>query len=191
MQDPYCYPNSRVLKNKFGITDKDELHDEERNLSNIRAEELLNSPIIGKFDFKHLQAIHHYLFQDLYDWAGKIRTVDIAKGNLFCRCFAIDAEAERIFGELKSENYLQNLNNVSDFGKRLAYYLAEINALHPFREGNGRSQREFVRQLAYQNNYFLSYAGITDDEMIAASVASFKRDYRLLEAMLLAHLRPL
>lgn len=189
MQDSYCYPNSRTLKNRLGITDSDELYEAERNLSNLRAEELMHDPIKGRFDFSHLQRIHRYLFQDIYDWAGEVRTVDIAKGNLFCRYFAISSEAERIFNELKSEKYLQDLN-AGIFAERLAYYFSEINALHPFREGNGRTQREFIRQLAFQNNYFLSYAGITKDEMVQASIESFKRNYSLLEKMILAHLRP-
>lgn len=190
MTDPYCYPNSRVLKNKFGIRDLDGLHEAERRLTKYRAEELLNSPINGRFDFEHLRKIHRYLFQDIYDWAGEVRKVDIAKGDLFCRCFAIEAEAKRIFGELKNEKYLEGLS-VGEFAKRLAYYLAEINALHPFREGNGRTQREFIRQLAYQNNYFLSYAGITADEMIEASVASLRLDYGPMERLILGHLRGL
>ena len=189
MEDPYCYPKSRVLKNKFNIRDNDELHVAERRLAKYRAEELMHDPIKGRFDFRHLRRIHKYLFQDIYDWAGEVRKVDIAKGNLFCRCFAIEPEAERIFRELRSEKYLQGLNTGA-FAGRLAYYFAEINALHPFREGNGRTQREFIRQLAFLNNYFLSYAGITKDEMIEASVQSFKMDYALLEKMLLAHLRP-
>ena len=190
MQDPYCYPNSHILKNKFNIKNNDELHVAERRLSKYRAEELLLNPIHGHFDFKHLQKIHAYLFQDIYDWAGEVRTVDIAKGNLFCRCFAIESEANRIFTELKSEKYLQDLN-ANDFVQRLTYYFAEINALHPFREGNGRTQREFIRQLAYQNNYFLSYAGITQDEMIKASIASFKLNYNPLKELILSHLRPI
>lgn len=188
MQDPYCYPNSRVLRNKLNIDDFDELFEQERNLANLRARELFENPIVGKFDFKHLRAIHGYLFQDIYDWAGKVRTVDIAKGNLFCRCFAIDAEAERIFGELKQEKYLQGLT-VAELGERLAYYFAEINALHPFREGNGRTQREFIRQLAFQNDYFLSFDGITDEEMIKASKASFNMDYEPMARIILGHLR--
>lgn len=190
MQDPYCYPDSRVLKNKLNIHDFDELSFAERKLAKYRSRELLESPIVGRFDFKHLKAIHKYLFQDIYDWAGEVRTVDIAKGNLFCRAFAIELEAERIFGELKKENYLQDLP-VADFGKRLAYYFSEINALHPFREGNGRTQREFIRQLAFQNNYFLSFVGISDEEMIGASKASFNLDYSLMEKIILNHLRPL
>ena len=190
MQDPYCYHGTRVLKNKLNIRDYDELYDTERDLANLRMRELFEKPIQGKFDLRHLCEIHQYLFQDVYDWAGKIRTVDTAKGNLFCRYFAIEAEAERIFGELRQEKYLWGLP-VAEFGRRLAYYLAEINALHPFREGNGRTQREFVRQLALLNSYFLSYAGISKEQMVAASVASFKLDYGPMEKLLMEHLRPL
>lgn len=190
MQDPYCYTGTRVLKNKLGIRDRDELLEVERRLSKYRARELLDDRINGRFDFALLKKIHQHLFQDVYDFAGEVRKVDIAKGNLFCRCFAIEAEAERIFTELKQEKYLKDLA-AGALAKRLAYYLAEINALHPFREGNGRTQREFIRQLAAQNGYFLSYAGITSEEMIEASQASFKLDYEPLEKMILNHLRPL
>lgn len=190
MSDPYCYPNSRILKNKFNIHNLNELHEAERRLSKYRVEELFNSPLVGHYDFDHLKRIHKYLFQDIYPWAGEVRTVDIAKGNLFCRCFAIESEANRIFTELRNEKYLKNLS-INELSERLAHYLAEINALHPFREGNGRTQREFIRQLAYQNNLFLSYAGITADEMIVASKASFKLDYKPLQELILSHLRPL
>ena len=79
MTDPYCYPNSRILKNKFNIKDYDELLEAERRLTKYRMEELFNNPIPGHFNFKHLQKIHAYLFQDLYDWAGEVRTVDIGE----------------------------------------------------------------------------------------------------------------
>lgn len=190
MEDPYCYPGTRVLRNKFDITDFDELCEAERRLAKYRAEELLSSPISGTFDLAHLQAIHNFLFQDIYDWAGEIRTVDIAKSNLFCRHFLIKDEARRIFNELKSEKYLANLN-INDFTKRLAYYFAEINALHPFREGNGRTQREFIRQLAFQNGYLLSYSGITPKEMVDTSIASFKLNHTPLENLLSSHLKPI
>lgn len=190
MNDPYCYPNSRVLKNKLNIHDADELHDAERRLAKYRSRELFESPIKGHFDFRHLQKIHAYLFQDIYAWAGEPRTVDIAKGNLFCRYFAITAEASRIFNELKAEKYLKNLD-VGTFAGRLAYYFAEINALHPFREGNGRTQREFIRQLAFQNGYFLSFAKVTKNQMIKASKASFNLNYAPLEQLVLNCLRPL
>ncbi|MBQ8992060.1 Fic family protein [Candidatus Saccharibacteria bacterium] len=189
MQDPYCYPNSSVLKNKLGIIDEDELYNEERNFTNLREEELLRSQILGKFDLKHLQDIHHYLFQDIYDWAGKIRTVDIAKGNLFCKVELIRPQAEIIFNGLKSEKYLRGLGTIQ-FTNRLAYYLGEINALHPFREGNGRSEREFIRELAFQNGYFLSFKDITQKELIETSKSSFLGDYSSLANILGRSLRP-
>lgn len=190
MQDPYCYKGTNVLKNKLGITDNEELLNEERNLTNLREEELLRSQILGKFDLKHLQKIHHYLFQDIYDWAGKIRTVDIAKGNLFCKVELIESQSKLIFDELREEKYLRGLN-VIPFTKRLAYYLSEINAIHPFREGNGRSEREFIRELAFQNGYFLSFKNITKNQLIDASKASFLGNYTPMENLLGSCLRPL
>ncbi len=80
----YCYSNSNVLINKLGIKDKNKLSIIERRLTMLRLFELLKNPIQGKFDLEHLQSIHSYIFQDIYEWSGKIRTVDIAKGNMFC-----------------------------------------------------------------------------------------------------------
>ena len=143
----YCYPDSDVLVNKLDIRDPNKLQIFERKLTMLRLLELIDKPIEGKFDLKHLQAIHAYIFQDVYDWAGKIRTVDIAKGNTFCNVRFISSQADAIFSKLKEEYYLAGLEEYM-FTKRLAYYFSEINALHPFREGNGRSQREFIRSLA-------------------------------------------
>ena len=117
MQDPYGYPNTHILRNKFNIKDNDELQTAERRLSKYRAAELMNAPIRGQFDFTHLCKIHAYLFQDIYDWAGKVRTVDIAKGNLFCRYFAIDSEASRIFTELKKAATGDNISVISSLLK--------------------------------------------------------------------------
>ena len=131
----YCYPDADVLKNKMGIRDLEQLKQMEKWLTMLRILELVDKPIRGKFDLMHLQSIHRYIFQDVYEWAGEIRKVDIAKGNLFCNVKFIESQAEEIFGKLKEENYLQGLNE-KEFSVRLAYYFSEINALHPFRDGN-------------------------------------------------------
>ena len=178
----YCYPDSDVLVNKLDIRDLEKLQLAERKLTMLRLFELLDKPINGKFDFKHLQAIHKYIFQDIYDWAGKVRTVDIAKGNMFCNVKFIESQADEIFSKLKKENYLAGLDE-NAFVKRLAYYFSEINALHPFREGNGRSQREFIRSLALKNGYLIHFDRITKDEMLLASQKSFLCDYTLMEAL--------
>lgn len=176
----YCYPNADVLMNKLGITDQKKLCDFERRLTMLRIIELIDKPIKENFDFNHLKMIHKYIFQDLYDWAGEVRKVDIAKGNMFCNMRFIDSQAEEIFGKLKKEKYLARLSE-DEFIKKLAFYFSEINALHPFREGNGRSQREFIRSLALKNGYIICFAKIPVGEMLKASQESFLCEYDSME----------
>ena len=176
----YCYPNSNVLINKLGIKDKDKLSVIERKLTMLRLLELFEKPIYGKFDLRHLQSIHGYIFQDVYEWSGKIRTVDIAKGNMFCNVKFIESQANNIFSNLRNDKYLEGLCR-EDFIRKLAYYFSEINALHPFREGNGRSQREFIRMLALKNGYKIHYSRITEEEMVSASKESFLCRYSSME----------
>lgn len=178
----YCYPNSDVLKNKLDIHDPKRLYAIERKLTMLRILELLDTPIVGSFDLEHLQSIHRYIFQDIYQWAGEIRKVDIAKGNMFCNVKFIGSQAEEIFGNLKKEGYLQGLSE-DTFPGRLAYYFSEINALHPFREGNGRSQREFIRCLASYNGYVVHFSKVSQKEMLQASVESFLCDYGTMEQL--------
>lgn len=176
----YCYPDSDVLKNRMGIRDKEQLGRLEQRLTMLRILELVDKPIQGKFDLKHLQAIHKYIFQDVYEWAGKTRKVDIAKGNMFCNVKFIESQAEEIFGKLKKENYLQGLDE-KEISLRLAYYFSEVNALHPFREGNGRCQREFARTLALNAGYVINFANVNSEEMLKASEDSFLCDYKGME----------
>lgn len=177
--DVYCYKDSNVLKNKFGITDWDELQELERNITSLKEQLVLDNKK-DVLDFKFLKKIHKTLFSDVYSWAGKVRTVDIAKGTLFCRVFAIEEEAAKVFEELKNERYLMDCSE-QDLPKRLAYYISEINAIHPFREGNGRAQRIFMSVLAERIGYHLDFTGITDTEMIEASYSAFMRNYSKME----------
>lgn len=178
----YCYPDSEVLVNKLNIRDIDRLHEAERRLTMLRLDDLLNNPIKGNFDLKHLQSIHKYLFQDFYEWAGKIRIVDIAKSNMFCKVQFINAQANEIFCSLKSDNFLSGISR-EEFVKKSAYYFSEINALHPFREGNGRAQREFIRELALHQGYSVYFADIGESEMLNASITSFICDYEKMERL--------
>lgn len=178
----YCYPGSDVLKNKMGIRDIEQLYEMERKLTMLRILELLDKPVRGAFDLQHLQAIHAYIFQDVYDWAGELRKVDIAKGNMFCNAMFLSCQAQEIFGKLKTENYLYGLEE-DDFADRLAYYFSEMNALHPFREGNGRSQREFIRCLALHNGYVINFVNAGRDEMLEASRESFFCRYGAMESL--------
>ena len=168
----YCYKESDVLVNKFDIRDNKKLEEIERKIVLAKLYELRQNNRIGNFDVNHFVGIHKFLFEDIYPFAGLFRTENIAKGNF---CFAeweyIEDELKRILDQLKEENYLQNLDREM-FIKRLSYYMAELNVLHPFREGNGRTIREFIRQLAYKNGYVLNLKNIKPKDMLDACIRS-------------------
>ena len=179
----YCYENSDVLINKFGIKDESTFRKTERFYAGIRQYELKRSPLNGKFDFDHLKAIHHYLFQDLFYWAGKTRTVAIAKGNLFCLPQYIDSFAKDLFSNLKNSKYFLNQNK-EQLIISITNLLGDLNALHPFREGNGRTQREFVRYIAGINGYGLNWAVVTSEENITASYESVNGNNGKLQSLI-------
>ena len=174
--DPYLDPATGVLKNRLGITDESTLEQTEAALVSTRSYELSEAPLKGHFDLPHLQAIHRYLFGDLYEWAGELRNIDISKGgSLFAHHARIESAAGPIFQQLAKENHIAGLGPEA-FSERAAYYLGELNALHPFREGNGRAQREFISHLAHANGYYVAWENGTPAELLAASIASFHGD---------------
>lgn len=170
----YCYPGSDVLKNKLNITGARELFEAEKELTAIRLRELQESPIKGKFDFEHLKAIHKYIFQDIYEWAGKVRTVEIGKGNLFCTTAFIQEYAESVFKKYYPQCQSAK-NNIEDFVRVFADNYGDLNALHPFREGNGRTQREFARLICLECGYDFNLSCTTHKEMLEASKLSFDK----------------
>lgn len=179
----YCYPGTHILKNKLNIMDEAELHDAERRITAVRAAELMKHPLAGRLDFGMLRRIHAFLFGDIYEWAGKIRTVNISKGTCFCRCEFIEQQMEFLMRQLAREGDLRKEGR-EHLAQRLAYYMGEINAVHPFREGNGRTQREFIRMLAYESGYWLDFMKITTEEMLKASRATFLQEYGVLAGLL-------
>ena len=180
----YCYPNSYVLKNKLNIENTKELVKAEREITSIRTAQALSNRIKGNFDFKHLKKIHRFLFGDIYEWAGKIRTVNISKGNQFCRCEFIQDQMDILFDKLREEDYLKKCTSKEEIAQKLAYYLGEINAIHPFREGNGRCQRMFIEHLCYSAGYRLDFIKITGKEMLEASVKAFDLEYDMMEQLI-------
>ncbi len=170
----YCYPNSDVLKNKLNIQDPNELFKAEVELTAIRLKELQDNPINGKFDFTHLKAIHKYIFQDIYEWAGKERTVEIGKGNIFCTTACIQSYAKSVFSKYFSQCYNAK-DNFDDYIRVFADNYGDLNALHPFREGNGRAQREFARIICLACGYDFNLSITTHTEMLNASRLSFDK----------------
>ena len=164
----YFYDNTEILRNKLDIRDQEELNNKERSLVSLRISELNQNPIPGNFDFEHLKAINSYLFQDLYEWAGQCRKCEMEKAVIFCLYSNIEFFANSIFTKLQEDNYFIN-NTYGEKIAKLVDLFADINALHPFREGNGRTQREFIEELAKVNGINLDLTKIGQQTMIHAS----------------------
>ena len=179
--DIYCYPNTNVLINKFNIRNHDDLNITEREITALKILEAEKNPINGKFDLKHLQKIHKFIFDDIYEWAGKIREGDfLIKGeSIFCRAMYIENMAADIHNKLVADNFLRGLEK-NDFISKLAYYMGEINALHPFREGNGRTQRLYFKQLCKKAGYDLEFHKTQKNALVKADIAAFNCEYSLL-----------
>jgi cell filamentation protein len=177
----YCYSGTDVLKNKLGIRDDEALTAAEREITSLKLLMLYDMPIIKIYDLKNLCKIHRIIFEDIYEWAGQIRKGEfLSKGNsIFCRGIYITESANKIFGNILKENNLHGLKKLK-FIKRLAYYMGEVNALHPFREGNGRTCREFFRQLSLNTNYILDFSKTRKDELLEADVEAFNGQYEKL-----------
>jgi cell filamentation protein len=168
--DPYCYPGTTILKNVPGLRNQAALEKFEAAMTAQRSDEPLPT---GRFTVKHYRAIHHHLFQDVYPWAGKFRTVRLAKGgSAFCYPEHIAREMKALFAGLKAKNRLRDLPP-NGFVREAASFLATLNAIHPFREGNGRSQLSFVALLADDAGQPLNLAMLHTDEFLEAMVASF------------------
>ena len=179
--DDYCYPGTTVLKNKLNLTDADELADFEAEVSDARADE---EAAAGDLDYAHFKAIHRHLFQDVYDWAGEARTVRISKDNsMFCYPENIETEATKLFTKLKADKFLQDLSS-KDFAKQTAHFLAELNAIHVFREGNGRAQLSFFLLLAEQAGHPLYFDKFDPDAFLEAMIASFGGDETSLASLI-------
>ena len=191
VDDPYVDPASGVLKNRLGITGAATLEETEAALVATRSYELYGTPLKGAFDLAHLQAIHRYLFRDLYEWAGELRTIDIAKGgHRFGHHAHIAGAATEHLRKLAAERHLAGLAPAA-FSRRAALYLGEINALHPFREGNGRAQREFMSHLAHANGYYIAWENVKPADLLQASIDSFTGDITKLTALIRDNLCPL
>ena len=173
--DAYAYPGTTVLRNKAGIQDQAALDAFEADATALRMLELVDAPVQGRFDLAHLCAIHHHVFQDVYEWAGELRTVDISRGS------------SRFLGtelsQLARQNWLRGMPPERAV-ERLAHTMGEINAVHPFREGNGRVQRLFCAQLAEQAGYFIDFESVDRTTMYEVMIASFHGNAKPLEALL-------
>lgn len=168
--DPYCYEGTTVLKNRLGLRTQDKLTEFEHAISSQRAEEPLPA---GNLDRQHYCAVHRHLYQDVYDWAGELRTVRTSKGgSMFCYPENIAAQLDELFQKFVTAKQLRALD-ADGFAKAAAHFVAELNAIHCFREGNGRTQLTFLKLIAMAAGHNIDFSRLDAPAMLQAMIASF------------------
>jgi cell filamentation protein, protein adenylyltransferase len=181
--DPYLDLQSGVLRNRLGITNAKQLRQVEAELTASRIYDVIRDPISGRYDLTHLRAFHRHLFQDVYDWAGELRTVSIGRGMLFSLPQHLEADADELFSWLARSEHLRGRDR-DTFVDDLTELFADLNALHPFRDGNGRTQRAFLGQLAVDAGHPIHWAAMDPAENVAASKAAHDGDNGALRTLL-------
>lgn len=185
-EDPYCYPGTSILKNLPGLRNRAALERFETIATTQRADEPLPE---GRLGIPHYKAVHRHLFQDVYSWAGQFRTVSISKdGSTFCYPANIVREMNLLFDGLRRRKHLKDAP-IAEFIPQAAHFLAELNAIHPFREGNGRSQMTFMVLLAIRAGRTVNVEYLQPRRFLAAMIASFDGDERPLRAALAQFVR--
>lgn len=168
-QDPYCYAGTDLLINRFGLRQQDLLDRAERELTVLALQQITFTP--PPYNLAYLQDLHRLLFSELYDWAGKVRTIDISKQDTrFCRTDRIKPEADKLFQRLATEHYFEHLDTQEALVKQFAEFYADLNMIHPFREGNGRAQRLLFDHLALHCGYWVDWNVVGMQPWIEANI---------------------
>ena len=201
MADPYLQPDGRTLRNRLGIVgDPARLQDEETVRVQLRRAELRTNGLPDARGFDLVRAVHRHLFQDVYEWAGQLRTTSLTKlhheGASARTTFTPPSDIERagqaVFAAVERKGGLRDLAPPT-FAAALAPLVSALNIVHPFREGNGRTQRLIWQHVARQAGHDLGFEGISRERMVAASIAGQRGDLgpfrRMLEELLDPDLR--
>ncbi len=180
-QDPYCCPGSSILKNRLGLLDDALLSEAEREMSSVAANEIDFS--LPPYDLSYLQRIHQRLFADLYDWAGELRSIDIAKGSTrFCNIHRMEPEAGKLFERLRKAQWYEGCER-AELVRLVAKLFGDLNVIHPFREGDGRAQRILFEHIIINAGHQISWWAVEPDEWVQANIDAVVCDYRALESI--------
>ena len=173
--DDYYYPGTDVLQNKLGIRDKEQLQLAEYDLVEQRIREGCPE---GNFDLAHVQAIHRHLFQDVYEWAGQLRTVDMFKNQEgeYAAAGSIETEIRGVHQRAVNADFLRN-TNVWEFSAGAAEIIGDINHAHPFREGNTRTQLQCLKQLGEQAGHNIDLTKIDRNAWNEAKILAGRGNY--------------
>lgn len=190
MSDHYLLPNG-TLRNKLGEMNAATLAQREGQIVAARELQLRGRDSPSPRSLQALRAIHRHLFQDIYDWAGEFRTIDLMKEaevggpiSAFTPCRSLAERCREIDGKIQALSYLQGLSR-SDFAAKAAEIFVDVNRLHPFREGNGRTQRLFMEEMARGAGHRLDFGVVTRERMIAASIAGHQGDVEAVRRLFL------
>lgn len=176
-QDYRDYLPNEVLKNNLGINETSLLNTAERDYSNLRFDELLSSEEKPQFNVDYYLSVHQHIFQDVYPWAGKTRVMDTAKGDsLFVPHQFIVRDLNKALIEL--EQNLKGSNSINDFGESLGKFLGSVNNIHPFAEGNGRTQRLYISKVANKLDFQVNWEKISNEAMKEASIKAHENDFK-------------
>ncbi len=176
-----CYPNTTVLINKLGIQDQSELNSVERQFVLLKSSQAEQETIFKNIDFNFYKELHKQLFGDLYEWAGTVRRMNISKkGTIFCNFKDIERIGTLKFQRLAEQNYLKGLTK-SRFIDELTEFYHDMNMLHPFREGNGRTLRLFITLLVRNAGYTLNFSDCDNDLLMIATIKAAQGDFSLLK----------
>ena len=165
-----CYPGTSVLINKLGIQNQDQLNENETLIVGVKSLQFELAPFLEPLNFDYYKRLHRFLFDELYEWAGAVRNINLSKQHThFCPADEIASLAERMFGRVENMNFFCGLPR-EDFIAELTDFYSSVNYLHPFREGNGRTQRLYFRQLAQRAGYKLDFSAVDSDRMTIATI---------------------
>lgn len=184
-----CYEGTTVLKNKFNLTDENQLDMMERNITSILIAKAMIDITFENVDFSFYKKLHSYIFSDIYEWAGTVRKVEMSKkSTAFCPVEDIEKRALNIFDNLKKNNYFKDLPKYELINSFTDLY-CDLNYLHPFREGNGRIQRLFLSMLLKSINKTLDFSKIDSDLLMIATIKSVSGDIFLLKDIFNEHIK--
>ena len=165
-----CYPDTTVLINKLGLKNQEALDNVESVAVALHSAEIESESSNAPFTFDFYCGLHKRLFGDLYDWAGELRTIDFSKkGTSFYPARKLRALGNAKFARLQELDEFQGLNR-SELIDEVTDFYHELNMLHPFREGNGRTQRLFFTLLLRRLGYSISFAECDTDELMMATI---------------------
>ncbi len=186
-----CYENTSVLINKFGIRDENQLNALEQSITSVLIAKASMDIPFENVDFEFYKSLHKYVFSDIYEWAGEIRSVNISKkGTNFCPTEKIEENGLRIFNNLYKSNFLKDFEG-DEFTDKFVELYCELNYLHPFREGNGRIQRLFLSMLLEHNEKKIDFTKIDEDLFMIATIKSVSGDIFMLKDIFNEHITSL